>query len=184
MKIVLAYSGGLDTSVALKWLQLHYGAQVIAYCANLGQPEDFSALERKALEAGAHRVVIDDVRHDYLERFVFPALRAGALYEGRYPMAAPLGRPLIVQRLVELAQREGADAVAHGATGKGNDQVRFYAGFAALDPSLKVIAPAIEWELKSRDDEIAFAHAHRIPVQACAARPYSMDGTLWGTSTE
>ncbi|NRO95116.1 argininosuccinate synthase [Paraburkholderia sp. NMBU_R16] len=184
MKIVLAYSGGLDTSVALKWLQLHYGAEVIAYCANLGQPDDFPAIERKALETGAHRAVVDDVRTDYLERFVYPALRAGALYEGRYPMAAPLGRPLIVERLVELAQREGADAIAHGATGKGNDQVRFYSGVAALDPRLKVIAPAIEWELKSRDDEIAFAHAHRIPVQASAARPYSMDGTLWGTSTE
>ncbi|MDT4794537.1 Argininosuccinate synthase [compost metagenome] len=184
MKIVLAYSGGLDTSVALRWLKEHYQAEVIAFCADLGQPEDFPAIRDKALASGASKVFIEDLREEYLRDFVFPALRAGALYERRYTMAAPLGRPLIARHLVRIAHAEGAQAVAHGSTGKGNDQVRFYAGVVAHDPALRVLAPCAEWELKSRDEELAYAQRFGIPVSATADSPFSMDGSLWGTSTE
>ncbi|MDE3739533.1 argininosuccinate synthase [Pseudomonas resinovorans] len=184
MKIVLAYSGGLDTSVALRWLRERYQAEVIAFCADLGQPEDFQAIREKALASGASKVFIEDLREEYLRDFVFPALRAGALYERRYTMAAPLGRPLIARQLVRIAHAEGAEAVAHGSTGKGNDQVRFYAGVVAHDPALQVLAPCAEWELKSRDEELAYARRHGIPVSATPDSPFSMDGSLWGTSTE
>lgn len=184
MKIVLAYSGGLDTSVALKWLQKNYQAEVIAFCANLGQPESFEDIRHNALAAGAAKVYIEDLREEYLRDFVYKALQAGALYEGRYLMAAPLGRPLIARRLVEIAHQEQAHAVSHGSTGKGNDQVRFYSGVVAHDPDLRVIAPAIEWELKSRADEIKYAMEHGIEIPVTPERPYSMDGSLWGTSTE
>ncbi|MBT8767431.1 argininosuccinate synthase [Metapseudomonas boanensis] len=184
MKIVLAYSGGLDTSVALRWLKENHDAEVIAFCANLGQPEDFQAIREKALASGACKVIIEDLREEYLRDYVFPALRAGALYERRYTMAAPLGRPLIARHLVRIAHAEGAEAVAHGSTGKGNDQVRFYAGVVAHDPALRVLAPCAEWELKSRDEELAYAQRFGIPVSATADSPFSMDGSLWGTSTE
>ncbi|MEL6578352.1 MAG: argininosuccinate synthase [Cyanobacteria bacterium J06621_12] len=184
MKIVLAYSGGLDTSVALKWLQINYQAEVIAFCANIGQPESFAEIETKALAAGASKVIIDDCRSEYLRDFVFKALQAGGLYEGRYLMAAPLGRPLIAKRLVEIAHQEQANAVAHGSTGKGTDQVRFYSGVVAHDPELQIIAPAIEWELKSRVDEIKYAQTHGVAIPIKPESPYSMDGSLWGTSTE
>lgn len=184
MKIVLAYSGGLDTSVALKWLQVNYDAEVIAFCANIGQPESFEDIEKRALAAGASKVIIDDSREEYLSDFVFKALRASSLYEGRYLMAAPLGRPLIAKRLVDIAHQEKADAVAHGSTGKGTDQVRFYTGVVAHDPDLTIIAPAIEWELKSRADEIKYAQTHGVEIPIKPESPYSMDGSLWGTSTE
>jgi argininosuccinate synthase len=184
VKIVLAYSGGLDTSVALHWLRRRYDAEVVAYCANLGQPGDLAEVERKAWATGASAVYVDDVRDEYLRDFVFPALRAGAAYERRYLMAAPLGRPLIARRLVEVAHAEGAEAVAHGSTGKGNDGVRFYTTAIAHDPAIRVLAPCADWELRSRDDELAYAREHGIPVSATSAAPYSMDGSLWGTSTE
>jgi argininosuccinate synthase len=184
MKIVLAYSGGLDTSVALPWLRERYGAEVIAYCADLGQPGSMDDVRRRATAGGAARVVIEDLRATYVRDYVFPALRANAAYEGRYLMAAPLGRPLIGKRLVEIARTEGADAVAHGSTGKGNDGVRFYAAVAAHDPSLRVLAPAAEWELTCRADELRYAEQHGIEGPVGVESPYSMDGSLWGTSTE
>ena len=184
MRIVLAYSGGLDTSVALPWLRERYGAEVIAYCANLGQPGDLEEVARKARKAGAAKVIVEDVRETYVRDYVFPALKAGAVYEGRYLMAAPLGRPLIGKRLVEIANAEHAQAVAHGSTGKGNDQVRFYAAAVAHDPGIRVIGPAMEWELGSREAEIAYALRHGIEVEATSSSPFSKDGSLWGTSTE
>jgi argininosuccinate synthase len=183
-KIVLAYSGGLDTSVALPWLRERYGTEIVAYCANLGQPGCLDDVRRRAISSGASRVVIEDVREVYLRDFVFPALRANAAYERRYLMAAPLARPLIGQRLAAVAAAEGADAVAHGSTGKGNDGVRFYAAVVAHDASLRVLAPAADWELKSRADELRYAARHGIEVPVGIERPYSMDGSLWGTSTE
>jgi argininosuccinate synthase len=184
MKIVLAYSGGLDTSVILKWLQVNYDAEVIAYCANVGQPGSLAEVEERALRCGAAKVVIEDVRDVYLRDYVFPALKANAAYERRYLMAAPLDRPLIGQRLVAVAHAEGADAVAHGSTGKGNDQVRFYSAVVAHDPDLRVLGPAMVWELKSRADEVAYARRHGIEIDVRADRPYSLDGSIWGTSTE
>ncbi len=184
MKIVLAYSGGLDTSVALPWLREHYDAEVIAYCAGLGQVDDLDQVARRARAAGAVKVIVEDVRETYLRDYVFKALKAGAAYEDRYLMAAPLDRPLIGKRVVEIAHAEGATAVAHGSTGKGNDQVRFYAAAVAHDPQMRVIGPAMEWELGSRADEIAYARRHGIEVDATEEHPFSMDGSIWGTSTE
>lgn len=184
MKIVLAYSGGLDTSVALKWLQDHYSAEVIAFCANIGQYEDIKEIESKAINTGASKVYLEDLRQEYLQNYVFKALKAHAAYEGKYLLAAPLGRPLIAKRMVEIAHLEGADAVAHGATGKGNDQVRFYTSVVAHDPNLRVIAPVIEWEMKSRDDEIEYAKKHGINIPVTSASPYSIDTNIWGTSIE
>jgi argininosuccinate synthase len=184
MNIVLAYSGGLDTSVALPWLRERYGAQVTAYCADLGQPGSMDEVRRRALAGGAVRVVIEDLRDTYLRDYVYPAMRANAAYERRYLMAAPLGRPLIGRRLVEIAHDEGADAVAHGSTGKGNDGVRFYAAVVAHDPGLRVLAPAAEWELTSRADELRYADRHGIELPVGVECPYSMDGSIWGTSTE
>lgn len=184
IKIILAYSGGLDTTVALRWLIDNYQAEVIAFCANLGQPDSMQDVERKARQGGATRVYIEDLREEYLRDYVFPALQAGALYEGQYTMAAPLGRPLIAKRLAEIALAEGACGVAHGSTGKGNDQVRFYSGVVAHAPHLAVIAPCIEWELKSRDDEIGYALTHGLEITRKADDVFSMDGSIWGTSTE
>ena len=184
MKIVLAYSGGLDTSVALKWLQDHYSAEVIAFCANIGQYDDLEEIESKAIKTGASKVYMEDLRDEYLRNYVFRALRANAAYEGKYLLAAPLGRPLIAKRMVEIAHSEGANAIAHGATGKGNDQVRFYTSVVAQDPNLRVIAPVIEWEMKSRDDEIEYAKKNGINIPVTSASPYSIDTNIWGTSVE
>ncbi len=184
MKIVLAYSGGLDTAVALHWLKQRYEADVIAFCANLGQPDSMAEVEHKARSCGAADVYIEDLRHEYLTDFAFKALKANAVYENRYLMAAPLGRPLIAKRLVEIAHEVGATAVAHGSTGKGNDQVRFYTTAVARNPEIQVIAPCIEWELKSREDEIQYAQRHGIHISATPKAPYSLDGSIWGTSTE
>ena len=183
-KIVVAYSGGLDTSVIVKWLQERYNADVIAVTANLGQKKEITGLAEKAYKAGAKRVYIQDLRNEFVEDYLFPSLKAGALYEHTYPMATSLGRPLIAKALVEVARRERCTAIAHGCTGKGNDQVRFEAAIAALAPELKVVAPLREWEFKSREEEIAYCEAHGIPVLATKASPYSIDENVWGTSIE
>lgn len=184
MKIVLAYSGGLDTSIALSWLQRHYNSDVVAFCANIGQDEDFSPVEERARANGASAVYIDDLRDEFVRQFAFRSMCAGALYEGRYHMAASLGRPLIAKKLVEIACSEGADAVAHGATGKGNDQIRFYTSIIALDPRLRVIAPVMEWDLTTRTKQIEYARANGIQMPAFKTSPYSRDANLWGTSVE
>src|SRR6266581_7260383 len=172
-KVVLAYSGGLDTSVILRWLMEQYGCEVIAFCADLGQGEDLQAIRRKAIKTGASKAVVGDLREEFVKEYVFPMLRANAVYEGSYLLGTSIARPLIARAQVDVALQEGADAVAHGATGKGNDQVRFELTYAALAPQLRVIAPWREWELNSRASLIEFARRHDIPVPATVERPYS-----------
>ncbi len=183
-KVVLAYSGGLDTSVIVKWLQDRYGCEVITYTADLGQNEDLEPIRQKALKVGASKAYVEDVRKEFLEEYVMGAFRLGALYEGKYPLATALGRPLITKKMIEIAQKEGADAIAHGSTGKGNDQVRFDVSAVALDPSIKVIAPVREWELKSREEEIEYAKKHGIDIPITKDKPYSIDRNIWGLSVE
>jgi argininosuccinate synthase len=183
-KVVLAYSGGLDTSVILRWLIETYGCQVTAFCADLGQGEELLTVKDKALRTGAARAVVEDLREEFVRDFVFPMLRANAVYEAGYLLGTSIARPLIAKRQVEIALSEGADAVAHGATGKGNDQVRFELAYAALAPHLRVIAPWREWDLNSRSDLIAFAQRHGIPVPVTADRPYSTDRNLFHISYE
>jgi argininosuccinate synthase len=183
-KVVLAYSGGLDTSVILRWLIEHYHCDVVAYCADLGQGEELITVRDKALKTGASGVHIVDLRESFVQDFIFPMLRGAAVYEGSYLLGTSIARPLIAQAQVEVARREGADAVAHGATGKGNDQVRFELTYAALAPDLKVIAPWREWDLNSRTSLIAFARRYDIPVPVTAERPYSMDRNLFHISYE
>ncbi len=183
-KVVLAYSGGLDTSVMVKWLIDNYGCEVIAFSADLGQDEDLAAIKQKAVACGAVKAVIEDLKEEFARDFVVPSLKAGAIYEGKYPLATALGRPLIAKRLVEIAREEKADAVAHGSTGKGNDQVRFDVSVMALDPDLAVLAPVRTWELKSRQEEIDYAQKHNIPVPVTKEKPYSIDKNLWGISIE
>ncbi|MDI6892787.1 MAG: argininosuccinate synthase [Actinomycetota bacterium] len=182
-KVVLAYSGGLDTSVAIKWLQEKYNLDVIALVVNLGQPADIEAVRDKALAIGAVESYMVDARKEFAEEFVLPALKANAVYEGKYPLATALARPLIAKYLVEQAGRSGAKTVAHGCTGKGNDQVRFEISVAALNPSLKVIAPIREWGV-SREEAIKYARKHGIPIPATKTSPYSVDENLWGRSCE
>ncbi|WP_018289819.1 argininosuccinate synthase [Verrucomicrobium sp. 3C] len=184
MKIVLAYSGGLDTSVILKWLTKQYQAEVVAYCADVGQGEELTGLEEKARRTGASHCVISDLREEFVRDYVFPMLRAGALYEDQYLLGTSIARPLIAKKQVEIAQEVGADALAHGATGKGNDQVRFELAFAALAPDLRVIAPWREWDLAGRADLIRYAEEHGIPVPVTTAKPYSMDRNLFHISYE
>lgn len=183
-KVVLAYSGGLDTSVIIRWMQDKYGCEVIGYSADLGQQEDLEQVRIKGVKTGASQVIIEDLREVFLNEFCLPALFAGALYEQQYPLATALGRPLIAQKLVETAQRIGADAVAHGSTGKGNDQVRFDVSVMALDPDLEIIAPVRHWEFKSRNEEIDYARKWGIPVEATHDKPYSIDRNIWGISIE
>ncbi len=183
-RIVLAYSGGLDTSVILRWLVERHGAEVIAFCADLGQAEELAGLEDKARATGAAKAVIEDLREEFVRDYVFPMFRAGAIYENQYLLGTSIARPLIAKRQVELARREGADAVAHGATGKGNDQVRFELTYAALAPELTVIAPWREWEFAGRADLIAYAERHRIPITATVEKPYSSDRNLLHVSYE
>ena len=183
-KVVLAYSGGLDTAVILRWLIETYRCEVIAFCADLGQGEELLTVRDKALKTGAARACVEDLREEFVRDFVFPMLRANAVYEGGYLLGTSIARPLIAKRQVEIALREGADAVAHGATGKGNDQVRFELSYAALAPHLAVIAPWREWELDSRSALIAFAQRHDIPVPVTADRPYSTDRNLFHISYE
>jgi len=183
-RIAVAYSGGLDTSVIVKWLQEKYDADVITVTGNLGQKKELTGVPDKAYKTGAKKVYIQDLRDEYVEEYIFPALKAGALYEHTYPMATSLGRPLLAKSLVEIAKRERCTAVAHGCTGKGNDQVRFEAAIAALAPDLKVLAPLRDWEFKSREEEIAYCEKHNIPVSATKKNPYSIDENVWGTAIE
>jgi argininosuccinate synthase len=183
-KVVLAYSGGLDTSVILRWLIETYRCEVVAYCADLGQGEELIPVKEKALRTGASSVHIVDLREEFVRDFVFPMLRANAVYEGSYLMGTSIARPLIAKAQVEVARKEGADAVSHGATGKGNDQVRFELTYAALGPDLTVIAPWREWELDSRTALMDFARRHDIPVPVTAERPYSTDRNLFHISFE
>ncbi len=183
-KVVLAYSGGLDTSVIVPWLKETYGCRVIAVVADVGQVEDFPAIRQKALASGADAAHVVDVKAEFATGFLFPALRANAVYEGQYLLGTALARPLIAKVQVETALAEGADAVAHGCTGKGNDQVRFELAYQALAPQLRVIAPWREWPLRSREDEIEYAVAHGIPVPVTKAKPYSVDQNLWHRSAE
>jgi len=183
-KIVLAYSGGLDTSVILKWLQETYGCEVIAFCADLGQGEELDGVEDKALKTGASKCYIEDLREEFARDFVFPMFRANAIYEGTYLLGTSIARPLIAKRQIEIARAEGADAVSHGATGKGNDQVRFELTFYALEPDIKVVAPWREWDLNSRQALIAYAEKHGIAVPVTRDKPYSCDRNLLHLSFE
>lgn len=183
-KIVLAYSGGLDTSVILGWLQDRYGAEVVAFCADLGQGDELSPVEGKANAGGACAVYIDDLREEFARDFVFPMMRANAIYEGTYLLGTSIARPLIAKRQIEIAALEGADAVAHGATGKGNDQVRFELTYYALRPDIKVVAPWREWDLNSRSKLIAYAESKRIPIPVSIEKPYSTDRNLLHISFE
>jgi len=183
-KIVLAYSGGLDTSVMLRWLKERYHCEVICYCADVGQGEELEGLEAKALRTGAAKLFVEDLRDEFVREYVWTAVKANAVYEGVYLLGTSLARPVIAKRQIEIARQEGADAVAHGATGKGNDQVRFELTYYSLQPDIKVIAPWREWEFKGRTDLIAYAKAHDIPVTATAEKPYSTDRNLMHVSYE
>ncbi len=183
-KVVLAYSGGLDTSVIIKWLIENYRCEVIAFVADLGQGKELRNLRKKARDTGASKVYIDDLKGEFVRDFIFPMLRAGAVYEGGYLLGTSIGRPLIAKRQVEIAKRERADAVCHGATGKGNDQVRVELTYYALNPHIKVIAPWREWSMRSREDLIAYARGHGIPVTATREKPYSTDRNLLHISFE
>jgi argininosuccinate synthase len=183
-KAVLAYSGGLDTSVILKWLQETYGCEVIAFCADLGQGEDLQAIKVKAQKLGVKRVYVEDLRETFVKDYVFPMLRGNAIYEGYYLLGTSIARPLIARRQAEIALKEGAEAVSHGATGKGNDQVRFELTYTALAPNLTIIAPWREWTMRSRRELIEYADRHGIPVTATKAKPYSMDLNLFHVSYE
>ncbi|WP_243310332.1 argininosuccinate synthase [Fundidesulfovibrio agrisoli] len=183
-KVVLAYSGGLDTSVILKWIKKTYDCEVITMTADLGQDEELDGLEEKALRTGATKAYIDDLREEFAKDFVFPILRAGAVYEGRYLLGTSIARPLIAKRMVEIALKEGAQAVSHGATGKGNDQVRFELAAMSLAPQLKTIAPWREWDFKGRADLLAFAKENGIPVPVTKEKPYSCDRNLMHLSFE
>ena len=182
-KVVLAYSGGLDTSVAIKWLREKHNLDVIALAVDVGNEPDFPAIREKALQLGAVKALVTDARVPFVADYVFPALKANAIYEGQYPLATALGRPLMAKLLVEAALEEGAAAVAHGCTGKGNDQVRFDVSVAALAPNLKIIAPAREWGM-NREETIAYAQRHGIPIPVTADSPYSLDQNLWGRAIE
>ncbi len=183
-KVVLAYSGGLDTSVMLHWIKQRFGCEVIAFTADLGQGEELEGLEAKARATGASRVYIEDLKEQFVRDFIFTAVKANAVYEGAYLLGTSLARPLIARRQIEIAQREQADAVAHGATGKGNDQVRFELTYYALAPDIKVIAPWRIWEMRSRSDLMEYAARHNIPISATREKPYSMDRNLMHISYE
>jgi argininosuccinate synthase len=183
-KIVLAYSGGLDTSVMLHWLKERYQCEVVCYCADVGQGEELSGLDEKAQATGASKLYVEDLRAEFVREYVWPAVKANAVYEGVYLLGTSLARPVIAKRQIEIARAEGADAVAHGATGKGNDQVRFELTYYALEPDIKVVAPWREWEFKGRSDLIAYCEQHNIPVKATHAKPYSTDRNLMHVSYE
>src|SRR6266496_6829777 len=188
MKIVLAYSGGLDTSVLLSWIKENYAAEMIAFCADIGQEEELKGLEKKAARTGASKIYIDDLQDEFARDFIYPMIRAGAVYEGQYFLGTSIARPLIAKRMVEIAKREKADAIAHGATGKGNDQVRFELTAAALAPELKVIAPwreaVFREQFPGRAEMIQYCAEKKIPVEASAKKPYSMDRNLMHISFE
>jgi argininosuccinate synthase len=183
-KVVLAYSGGLDTSVIVPWLRENYDCEVVCFCADIGQGEELSGLPAKAIASGASKCVIEDLRDEFANEYLFPLLRSSAVYERKYLLGTSVARPLIAKHQVKVAQAEGADAVAHGCTGKGNDQVRFELTYTALDPRLKVIAPWREWSIRSRQDALAYARAHNVPVTATEKSIYSRDRNLWHLSHE
>lgn len=184
-KVVLAYSGGLDTSVIIPWLKENYSnCEVIAMCADVGQGDELAPVREKAIKSGASKVYIEDLTQEFVEEYVWPVLKAGSVYEGKYLLGTSFARPIIAKRLVEIAEKEGADAIAHGATGKGNDQVRFELTVKALAPHLQVIAPWRLWNIRSREDAIDYAEKHGIPVPVTKKRPYSMDRNIWHLSHE
>ena len=183
-KVVLAYSGGLDTSIIVPWLKENYGCEVICFCADVGQGEDLSGLEAKAKASGASQLIIRDLKEELASDYIFPMLRAGAIYERKYLLGTSIARPLIAKHMVDVAHQTGAQAIAHGATGKGNDQVRFELTSMALDPRLKIIAPWREWDIRSREDAIAYANERNIPVTATKKSIYSRDANLWHLSHE
>jgi argininosuccinate synthase len=183
-KIIVAYSGGLDTSVMVKWLSLKYDGEIIAVCGDLGQTDELLGLEEKALKTGASKFILADLKYEFITDYVWKALKAGALYEGVYPMATAIGRPLLAKLLTDIALEEGAGIIAHGCTGKGNDQVRFEVGIQTLAPDIKIEAPLRTWEFKSREEEMDYAQAHNIPVKAKKDSPYSIDENLWGIAIE
>ena len=184
-KIVLAYSGGLDTSIIIPWLKENYdNCEVIAVSADLGQEDELEGLNEKAIKTGASKLYIEDMRKELIEEYIWPTLKANAAYEGRYLLGTSFARPLIAKRLVEIAKKEGADAICHGCTGKGNDQVRFELSIRAFDPDIKIIAPWREWDIKSREEEIDYAEAHNIPLKITRETNYSKDKNLWHLSHE
>jgi argininosuccinate synthase len=183
-KVILAYSGGLDTSIIIPWLKENYDLEVICMAADLGQGEELAPLNEKAIKSGAEKIYIEDLKEEFVKDFVFPVIKSGALYEGKYLLGTSFARPLISKKLVEIAEKEGADYIAHGATGKGNDQVRFELTIFALNPSLKVIAPWREWDIKSREDAIDYAEKRGIPVPVTKEKNYSMDRNLFHLSHE
>ena len=183
-KVVLAYSGGLDTSIIIPWLKETYGCEVIAMIGDVGQQEDLKAAKRKALATGASSATIEDLREEFLTEYVWPTLRAGAVYEHKYLLGTSMARPVIAKRQAEIAIETGADAVAHGCTGKGNDQVRFELAYKAIAPKVKIIAPWREWTINSREDAIAYANAHKVPVEQTKANIYSRDRNIWHLSHE
>ena len=182
-EIVLAYSGGLDTSIAIRWLKEKYNSDIITVTADVGNERDFSAIKEKAVNAGAIKALVIDAKDTFVRHFVFPALKADALYEGQYPLATAIGRPLIAKILVDVAREEGATAIAHGCTGKGNDQVRIEVGVNSLAPDISIIAPAREWGM-TREESISYAQRYGIPVPVTVSSPYSIDENLWGRSNE
>jgi argininosuccinate synthase len=183
-KVVLAYSGGLDTSIIIPWLKENYGYEVIAFCANVGQGEELEPVREKALKSGASKVYIEDLVEEFVTDYVFPVLKAGAVYEKKYLLGTSFARPLMAKKMVEIAEKEGAVAIAHGATGKGNDQVRFELGVKAFNPDLKIIAPWREWTIRSREEAIDYAHSHGIDIPVSKEKIYSSDRNIWHISHE
>ena len=184
-KVVLAYSGGLDTSIIIPWLKENYdGCEVVAVSGDVGQGSELDGLEEKALKTGASKLYIEDLKEEFVTDFIYPAIKAGAVYEKEYLLGTALARPVIAKRLVEIAKAEGADAICHGCTGKGNDQVRFELAVKALAPQMKIIAPWREWSIKSRDEEIDYAEAHNVPLKISRETNYSKDKNLWHLSHE
>lgn len=183
-KVVLAYSGGLDTSIIIPWLKENYGCEVVAYAADIGQGQELEGLREKAIKTGASKIYIEDLRQEFLTDYVFPMVQAGAIYEGKYLLGTSIARPLIAKRMMDVVAKEGADAVCHGCTGKGNDQVRFELTFKAMDPKVRIIAPWREWDIKSREDAIDYAETHKVPIIATKEKLYSHDRNLWHLSSE
>ena len=184
MKVLLAYSGGLDTSVIIPWLKEIYNCEVIAMAADVGQGEELAPLNKKAIQSGASKIYIEDLKDEFVTDFIFPTLKSGAVYEGKYLLGTSMARPVIAKRLVEVANAEGCEAICHGATGKGNDQVRFELTIKALAPNIQIIAPWRVWDIKSREDAIAYLEERNLPVPVSKKRPYSMDRNLWHLSHE
>jgi argininosuccinate synthase len=183
-KVVLAYSGGLDTSIIIPWLKEHYQCEVVAMAGDVGQGEELEGLHEKAIKTGASKLYVEDLRDEFIREYIWPTLRAGAIYERKYLLGTSMARPILAKRQVEVALKEGADAVAHGCTGKGNDQVRFELTYKALAPQLKVIAPWREWDIKSREDAIDYAEKHHVPIKATKKKIYSEDRNIWHISHE